>query len=72
VVFPELTIIQRAVQVLRDRWAFARAQRELQPEAGYSTEAVIVIALLSAMAIAAVAIIAAKVLSKANSVDTGP
>ena len=70
--FPELTIIQRAVQLLRDRLAFARAQRELEPEAGYSTEAVIVIALLSAMAIAAVAIIAAKVLSKANSVDTGP
>jgi hypothetical protein len=71
-VFPELTIIQRAVQMIRDRLAMARAQRELQPEAGYSTEAVIVIALLSAMAIAAVAIIAAKVLSKANSVDTGP
>ena len=70
--FPELTIIQRAVQMLRDRLAFARAQRELEPEGGYSTEAVIVIALLSAMAIAAVAIIAAKVLAKANSVDTGP
>jgi hypothetical protein len=58
--------------MIRDRLALARAQRELAPEAGYSTEAVIVIALLSAMAIAAVAIIAAKVLSKANSVDTGP
>ncbi|HEY3673053.1 MAG TPA: hypothetical protein VGN51_19095 [Acidimicrobiia bacterium] len=66
--FPELTIIQRAIRYLRDRLAVARAETE----AGYSTEAVIVIALLSAMAIAAVAIIAAKVLAKANSVDTGP
>jgi hypothetical protein len=72
VVFPELTIIQRTMQLLRDRCAVARAQRALEPEAGYSTEAVIVIALLAAMAIAAVAVIAAKVLSKANSVDTGP
>jgi hypothetical protein len=71
-VFPELTILQRTIQLLRDRLNVARAQRDLEPEAGYSTEAVIVIALLSAMAIAAVAIIAAKVLSKANSVDTGP
>jgi hypothetical protein len=68
VVFPELTSIQRAIRYLRDRLVIARAE----PEAGYSTEAVIVIALLSAMAIAAVAIIAAKVLAKANSVDTGP
>jgi hypothetical protein len=67
-VLPELTIIQRAIGYLRHRLAIARAE----PEAGYSTEAVIVIALLSAMAIAAVAIIAAKVLAKANSVDTGP
>ena len=66
--FPELTIIQRTIQLLRDRLAIARAESE----AGYSTEAVIVISLLSVMAIAAVAIIAAKVLAKANSVDTGP
>ena len=66
--FPELTIIQRTIQLLRDRLAIARAE----PEAGYSTEAVIVISLLAVMAIAAVAIIAAKVLAKANSVDTGP
>jgi hypothetical protein len=71
-VLPELTIIQRTIQLLRDRLAIARAQRAREPEAGYSTEAVIVISLLSAMAIAAVAIIAAKVLAKANSVDTGP
>ena len=67
-VFPELTIIQRTIQLLRHRLTIARAE----PEAGYSTEAVIVIALLAAMAIAAVAIIATKVLTKANSVNTGP
>jgi hypothetical protein len=53
--------------MLRTRWQLLRAQ----PEAGYSTEAVVVIALLVVMAIAAVGIIAAKVLSKANSISTG-
>jgi hypothetical protein len=38
---------------------------------GYSTEAVIVIALLVAMAIAAVAIISTKVLAKAHGISTG-
>ena len=66
--FPELTIIHQVIRFLRDRLAVARAE----PEAGYSTEAVIVIALLAAMAITAVGIIAAKVVAKANSVDTGP
>lgn len=66
--FPELTIIHQVVRFLRDRLEVARAE----PEAGYSTEAVIVIALLAAMAITAVGIIAAKVVAKANSVDTGP
>lgn len=40
-------------------------------ERGYSTEAVVVIALLVAMAIAAVAIISAKVLAKAHGISTG-
>jgi hypothetical protein len=68
VVFHELTTIHQVIRFLRERLAIARAE----PEAGYSTEAVIVIALLSAMAIVAVGIIAAKVIAKANSVDTGP
>ena len=66
--FHELTTIHQVIRFLRERLAIARAE----PEAGYSTEAVIVIALLSAMAIVAVGIIAAKVIAKANSVDTGP
>ena len=65
---PELTILHQVMRFLRDRLTVARAE----PEAGYSTEAVIVIALLAAMAIAAVGIIATKVIAKANSVDTGP
>jgi hypothetical protein len=66
--FPELTIIRLFIRALLQRWQVLRAE----PEAGYSTEAVVVIALLVAMAVAAVAIIAAKVLSKANSISTGP
>jgi hypothetical protein len=38
---------------------------------GYSTEAVVVTALLVALAIVAVGIITAKVISKANSIQTG-
>ena len=39
--------------------------------AGYTTETVVVIALLVAMALAAIAIIAAKVLAKANGLNLG-
>ena len=40
-------------------------------DAGYTTETVVVIALLVAMALAAIAIIAAKVLAKANGLNFG-
>ena len=66
--FSELTIVIHLIRSLRERLAVARAQ----PEAGYSTEAVVVIALLVAVAVAAVGIIGAKVLTKANGIDTGP
>ena len=52
---------------LRSRLQVMRAE----PEAGYSTEAVVVIALLVAMAITAVGIIAAKVISTAHNISTG-
>jgi hypothetical protein len=65
--FTELKILRHFMVMLRTRWQLLRAE----PEAGYSTEAVVVIALLVVMAIAAVAIIAAKVLSKANNISTG-
>jgi hypothetical protein len=66
-VFTELKILRHLFAMLSTRWQLLRAQ----PEAGYSTEAVVVIALLVVMAIAAVGIIAAKVLSKANNISTG-
>jgi hypothetical protein len=64
-VLPELHALTALIALIRAR------TRALHGEDGYSTEAVVVIALLVAMAIAAVAIISAKVLSKANSISTG-
>lgn len=62
----ELIILAYLARMLRVRLAQIH-----HDEAGYSTEAVIVIALLVAMALAAVGIIAAKVIAKANSISTG-
>ena len=67
VVFFELNIIRHLIAQLRSRLQVLRAE----PEAGYSTEAVVVIALLVAMAITAVGIIAAKVISTAHNISTG-
>ena len=65
--FFELSIIRHLITQLRSRLQVLRAD----PEAGYSTEAVVVIALLVAMAITAVGIIAAKVISTAHNISTG-
>jgi hypothetical protein len=65
--FIEFQLMRAMARALRDRLAAARAE----PEAGYSTEAVVVTALLVALAIAAITIIATKVLAKANSISTG-
>jgi hypothetical protein len=62
----ELELITRMISILRARLAETRAE----PDAGYSTEAVVVIALLVAMAVTAVGIIAAKVISAANHIST--
>ena len=43
-----------------------------EPDAGYNTEAVVVIALLAAAAITIVGIIVAKVTARANSINLGP
>lgn len=64
--FPELTIIRHLFQTLAARWQALRAD----PERGYSTEAVIVTALLAALALTAVGIIVAKVVSAANNIST--
>ena len=66
--FEELIIIRHLLRVLSARLQALRAA----PEAGYSTEAVIVTALLAALALTAVGIIVAKVIAKANSITTGP
>jgi len=64
--FLELKVIAATARFFRNRLAQIRAE----PEAGYSTEAVVVIALLVVMALTAVGIIAAKVIAKANSIST--
>ncbi|MHB1585079.1 MAG: hypothetical protein ACYCU7_09135 [Acidimicrobiales bacterium] len=66
--FYELIVIRHLFEVLVARWRALRAE----PEAGYSTETVIVTALLAALALTAVGIIVAKVIAKANSITTGP
>lgn len=51
--------------VLKARWELLRRE----PEAGYSTETVLVTALLVVAALAIIAIIVAKVTSKANGIN---
>lgn len=63
---PDLSYLTDLAALLRNRVRDLRGE-----EAGYSTEAVVVIALLVAMAIAAVAIISAKVLAEAHGISTG-
>ncbi len=65
---PELILLRHLFNTLAARWQALRAE----PDAGYSTEAVIVTALLAALALTAVGIIVAKVIAKANSITTGP
>ncbi len=62
----EMHLLAQLTGLLKERFALLR-----HDDAGYSTEAVVVIALLVAMAIAAVAIIATKVLAKARGISTG-
>jgi fatty acid desaturase len=63
----QLELLRLAAAALRTRLA----QLRREPDAGYTTETVVVVALLVAMAIAAVAIITAKVIAKANSLNLG-
>jgi hypothetical protein len=62
-----LELARAAAGTLRARLAAAHRTRD----AGYTTETVVVTALLIALAIAAVAIIVAKVLDKANGLSLG-
>jgi hypothetical protein len=63
----ELACCTARLRQLAARRRFLRALRDLGDE-GYSTETIIVTALLVIMAIAAIAIISAKVIAKANSI----
>ena len=64
---PELILLRFLLALLRDRWEDVRAE----PEAGYTTETVVVTALLVGLAVAVIAIIAVKVTSTANNIQTG-
>jgi hypothetical protein len=69
-VHPEIEILRflrDAAASLLTRLTWLRRQGD----GGYTTETVVVIALLVALAIAAIAIIATKVLAKANSLNLG-
>ena len=57
--------------LIRAHLAAAITELKRSNDAGYTTETVVVIALLVAMALAAIAIIAAKVLAKANGLNLG-
>jgi len=57
--------------LIRAHLAAAITELKRGKDAGYTTETVVVIALLVAMALAAIAIIAAKVLAKANGLNFG-
>jgi hypothetical protein len=62
-----LELMRAAAFALRARLAAARSAHD----AGYTTEVVVVTALLVALAIAAIAIIVAKVIAKANGLNLG-
>lgn len=64
---PELILLRHLVALIRERWQVVRAA----PDAGYTTETVVVTALLVAMAIAVIAIIVTKVTATANNISTG-
>lgn len=61
----ELTFIHTAMQFLRSRWEMLK-----HDDRGEVTEKVIIIAIFAGLAIAAGAIIVAKVMDKANSITT--
>lgn len=60
-----LQFLQPLLWWVRSRWVASR-----QDECGMTTETVILIAIFAGLAIAAGAIIAAKVITKANSIPT--
>ncbi|MEU7488067.1 hypothetical protein [Streptomyces sp. NPDC042319] len=49
----------------------ARARKHLSDDAGYTTETIVVTALLAALALAVVGIVVAKVMTRANGINLG-
>lgn len=66
--FPELTPVRIMFDTLRARLAVLREEKE----AGYSAEAIVVIAGLVILALAVVAIVTLKVKDAANNINTSP
>jgi hypothetical protein len=64
----EIEFLKTILTLLRNRWEQAR---RAPSDAGYTSETVIVTALLVGLAIAVIAILAAKVKHKANVLDLG-
>ncbi|WP_232237282.1 hypothetical protein [Actinoalloteichus fjordicus] len=64
---PMLTYLNLFTEGLRDRWQALHRD----PDAGYSTETVVVTALLVALAIAVLAVLAIAVMNRATSIDLG-
>ena len=62
--------VRTALVAAEVRARFDQLRRE--PDAGYNTEATVVIALLAAAAITIVGIIVVKVTQRANSINLGP
>lgn len=56
-------------QALRAR--SARVRRQARRDDGYTTETIVVTALLATLALGVVAVIAAKVMGRANGIDLG-
>ena len=55
---------------LRSQWRRVRAHQDAPRDAGYTTEAIILIAILAALALVVGAIIVAKVTDKASNIPT--
>jgi hypothetical protein len=68
---PETGLLRAIWALIRAHLAAAISELKHNGDAGYTTETVVVIALLVAMALAAIAIITAKVLAKANGLNLG-
>lgn len=58
-------------QLVAGRWKALRERLDEEPEAGYTTETVVVTALLVILAIAVMAIIAVKVMERVNQINLG-